>query len=103
MTCSTAARRVASNRECLLAQVLHTPTITFEIQQLVLNSTSKLLAVVGAHSVVVVVLPRRGWSTAVGKTIECRSVLCERLPGFSLLRALSHNNKEITWREARGS
>ncbi|KWU45781.1 hypothetical protein RHOSPDRAFT_16079 [Rhodotorula sp. JG-1b] len=53
-------------------KVLHTPTITFEIQQLVLNSTSKLLAVVGAHSVVVVVLPRRGWSTAVGKTIECR-------------------------------
>ncbi|GAA5873287.1 hypothetical protein JCM3774_005932 [Rhodotorula dairenensis] len=53
-------------------KILHTPSITFEIQQLVLNPTSKLLAVVGAHSVVVVVLPRRGWSTAVGRTIECR-------------------------------
>ena len=75
MACTTAARRVADHLRLSIAQVLHTPTITFEIQQLVLNSTSKLLAVVGAHSVVVVVLPRRGWSTAVGKTIECRSVL----------------------------
>lgn len=55
-------------------QVLNTPAINFEIQQLVLNSTSKLLAVVGAHSVVVVVLPRRGWANTVGKTIECRCV-----------------------------
>ncbi|BGO88818.1 hypothetical protein NBRC10512_002173 [Rhodotorula toruloides] len=53
-------------------KVLDTPAINFEIQQLVLNSTSKLLAVVGAHSVVVVVLPRRGWANTVGKTIECR-------------------------------
>ncbi|BGP00811.1 hypothetical protein NBRC10513v2_000936 [Rhodotorula toruloides] len=53
-------------------KVLNTPAINFEIQQLVLNSTSKLLAVVGAHSVVVVVLPRRGWANTVGKTIECR-------------------------------
>ncbi|BGP29327.1 hypothetical protein JCM10296v2_001066 [Rhodotorula toruloides] len=53
-------------------KVLNTPAIGFEIQQLVLNSTSKLLAVVGAHSVVVVVLPRRGWANTVGKTVECR-------------------------------
>ncbi|BGP22116.1 hypothetical protein JCM10295v2_000994 [Rhodotorula toruloides] len=53
-------------------KVLHTPAITFEIQRLVLNPTSKLLAVVGAHSVVVVVLPRRGWASTVGKTVECR-------------------------------
>ncbi|GAA6047947.1 hypothetical protein JCM3770_006438 [Rhodotorula araucariae] len=53
-------------------KVLDTPAITFEIQQLVLNPTSKLLAVIGAHSVVVVVLPRRGWTNTVSKALECR-------------------------------
>ncbi|BGP45314.1 hypothetical protein JCM10450v2_001132 [Rhodotorula kratochvilovae] len=53
-------------------KVLNTPIITFEIQQLVLNPTSKLLAVIGAHSVVVVVLPRRGWANNTSKTLECR-------------------------------
>ncbi|GAA5979084.1 hypothetical protein JCM10908_002799 [Rhodotorula pacifica] len=65
-------RQSLADRDIGEYKVLHTPTITFDIQQLVLNPTSKLLAVVGAHSVVVVVLPRRGWSSAVGKTIECR-------------------------------
>ncbi|GAA5969759.1 hypothetical protein JCM21900_004192 [Sporobolomyces salmonicolor] len=55
-------------------KVLNTPTVTFEIQQLVLNPTSKLLAVIGAHSVVVVVLPRKGWATSVGRMLECRSL-----------------------------
>ncbi|GAA5898603.1 hypothetical protein JCM8208_004711 [Rhodotorula glutinis] len=55
-------------------KVLNTPAVTFEIQQLVVNPTSKLLAVVGAHSVVVVVLPRRGWTNTVTKTLECRSL-----------------------------
>jgi nucleoporin NUP82 len=58
----------------LTGQTLDTPAINFEIQQLVLNSTSKLLAVVGAHSVVVVVLPRKGWANSVGKVLECRCV-----------------------------
>ncbi|KAI5479721.1 nuclear pore complex, nucleoporin 88 family protein [Pseudohyphozyma bogoriensis] len=56
-------------------KVLSTPCINFEIQQLVLNETSKLLAVVGAHSVAVVVLPRKGWSGTLGRTLECRSLL----------------------------
>ena len=53
---------------------MNAPAVTFEIQQLVVNPTSKLLAVVGAHSVVVVVLPRRGWTNTVSKTLECRCV-----------------------------
>lgn len=55
-----------------LLQTLHTPSITFEIQQLILNPTSKLLAVIGVHSVAVVVLPRKGWATSLSRTIECR-------------------------------
>ncbi|GAA5936883.1 hypothetical protein JCM3775_002734 [Rhodotorula graminis] len=55
-------------------KVLNTPAVTFEIQQLIVSPTSKLLAVVGAHSVVVVVLPRRGWTNTVSKTLECRSL-----------------------------
>ncbi|GAA5826203.1 hypothetical protein JCM11251_007206 [Rhodosporidiobolus azoricus] len=76
-------------------KVLDTPTITFEIQQLVLNPTSKLLAVIGAHSVVVVVLPRKGWANSVGKTLECRSLpvgkFYHTLPGSPLVaQALWH-------------
>ncbi|GAA5903052.1 hypothetical protein JCM6882_009679 [Rhodosporidiobolus microsporus] len=70
-------------------KVLNTPTINFEIQQLVLNSTSKLLAVVGAHSVVVVVLPRKGWANSLGKTLDCRSLpvgkFYHALPGSPLV------------------
>ncbi|GAA6029974.1 hypothetical protein JCM8097_009196 [Rhodosporidiobolus ruineniae] len=70
-------------------KVLSTPTINFEIQQLMLNPTSKLLAVVGAHSVVVVVLPRKGWANSVGKTLECRSLPIGKfhhaLPGSPLV------------------
>ncbi|ORY54488.1 hypothetical protein BCR35DRAFT_335787, partial [Leucosporidium creatinivorum] len=54
--------------------LLTTPAIPFEIQQLVLNPTSKLLAVIGLHSILVLVLPRKGWSSSVGRSIECRSL-----------------------------
>ncbi|SCZ91855.1 BZ3500_MvSof-1268-A1-R1_Chr5-3g08179 [Microbotryum saponariae] len=54
-------------------KVLHTPLINFEIQQLVLNPTNTFLAVVGAHSIAVVVLPRKGSSSIVGSTVECRA------------------------------
>ncbi|BGP13210.1 hypothetical protein JCM10213v2_001129 [Rhodosporidiobolus nylandii] len=70
-------------------KTLNTPAITFEIQQLVLNSTSRLLSVVGAHSVVVVDLPRKGWANAVGKTLECRALTVGKfyhsLPGSPLV------------------
>ncbi|GAA6015593.1 hypothetical protein JCM10207_008138 [Rhodosporidiobolus poonsookiae] len=76
-------------------KTLNTPAITFDIQQLVLNSTGKLLAVIGAHSVVVVVLPRKGWVNSVGKLLECRAhpvgKFYHALPGSPLVaQALWH-------------
>ncbi|TIA90313.1 hypothetical protein E3P99_01621 [Wallemia hederae] len=55
-------------------KTLHTPNIAFEIQALVLNHTKKLLAVVGTHQIVVVVLPRPGYARLVTPMIECRSI-----------------------------
>ncbi|KAL8291645.1 hypothetical protein RQP46_001903 [Phenoliferia psychrophenolica] len=59
-------------------KTLHTPSITFDIQHLVLNSTSKLLAVVGLHSIAVVVLPRKGWAGSIGRELDCRSLVIGR-------------------------
>ena len=55
--------------------MLDVPAVDFEIQQLILNPTSKLLAVIGVHSIAVVVLPRKGWSSSLNRVISCRSVL----------------------------
>jgi nucleoporin NUP82 len=56
------------------SQTLTSPTLNFPIVQLVPNPTGKLLAVVGAHQLVVVVLPRPGYVKLVTPTIECRSI-----------------------------
>lgn len=53
-------------------KTLKSTTLNFEIHQLVLNTTGKLLAVVGKNEVAVVVLPRKGWASAYGNQIECR-------------------------------
>ncbi|KAM0788026.1 hypothetical protein ACM66B_006225 [Microbotryomycetes sp. NB124-2] len=75
-------------------KTLHTPAIDFDILQIVANPTSKILAVVGTHSVAVVVLPRKGWSSSVSKTVECRSLLVGRfyhhLPG-------SQSTPQVLW------
>lgn len=57
------------------SKVLSTPAIDFSICSLVVNSNSKLLAVVGTHQVAVVVLPRKGWNGLLNNTIESRFVL----------------------------
>jgi len=59
----------------MFPQVLHTPNIEFEIHQLVLNPTNKLLAVAGAFQVAVVVLPRPGFTRLVSTTIDCKYAL----------------------------
>ena len=56
----------------LLLQVLHTPNIQFDITQLSLNPTRKLLVVAGAFQVAVVVLPRPGFMRLVPTIIDCR-------------------------------
>ncbi|KDQ64728.1 hypothetical protein JAAARDRAFT_64568 [Jaapia argillacea MUCL 33604] len=55
-------------------KVLHTPNIQFEIHQLALSPSGKLLAVAGAFQVAVVVLPRTGFSRLVTATIDCKSI-----------------------------
>ncbi|KAM0750009.1 hypothetical protein T439DRAFT_381540 [Meredithblackwellia eburnea MCA 4105] len=76
-------------------KLLETPLIDYEIHHLVLNPTSKLLAVVGVHTVTVVVLPSKTWVTSIGKALPCRSLQVGRyyhsLPGSpSISSALFH-------------
>ncbi|KAJ6516069.1 hypothetical protein C8R45DRAFT_855821 [Mycena sanguinolenta] len=55
-------------------KTLHTPNLQFEIHQISLNPTGKLLAVAGASQVGVVVLPRSGFARLVPDTIDCKSL-----------------------------
>ncbi|KAF8974369.1 hypothetical protein BDZ97DRAFT_1900053 [Flammula alnicola] len=55
-------------------KTLHTPNIQFEIHQIALNPSGKLLAVAGAFQVAVIVLPRAGYSRLVPETIDCKAV-----------------------------
>ena len=63
----------------LLLQVLHTPNIQFDVSQLALNPTRKLLAVAGTFQVAVVVLPRPGFMRLVPTTIDCKYALIPRV------------------------
>ncbi|EGO27441.1 hypothetical protein SERLADRAFT_446672 [Serpula lacrymans var. lacrymans S7.9] len=56
------------------SKILKTPSIEFEIHQLALNPSGKLLAVAGASQVAVVVLPRAGYAKLVPTSIECKSI-----------------------------
>jgi hypothetical protein len=58
-----------------LFQTLHTPNLQFEIRQISLNTSGKLLAVAGTHQVAVVVLPRAGYSRLVPEVIDCKYAL----------------------------
>ncbi|PPQ77332.1 hypothetical protein CVT25_010914 [Psilocybe cyanescens] len=55
-------------------KTLNTPTIKFEIHQISLNPSGKLLAVAGAYQVAVIVLPRSGYSRLIPEAIDCKSV-----------------------------
>jgi nucleoporin NUP82 len=55
-----------------LFQTLHTPNLQFEIRQISLNPSGKLLAVAGIHQIAVVVLPRVGYSRLVPEVIDCK-------------------------------
>lgn len=56
----------------LCKQTLHTPNVQFEIHQISLNPSGKLLAVAGAFQVAVVVLPRSGFTRLVPDTVDCK-------------------------------
>ncbi|KAF4574789.1 hypothetical protein EYR36_006139 [Pleurotus pulmonarius] len=55
-------------------KTLGTPSIQFEIHELALNPSGKLLAVAGAFQVAVVVLPRSGVTRLVPEIVDCKSV-----------------------------
>ncbi|KAF9055104.1 hypothetical protein BDZ89DRAFT_1055715 [Hymenopellis radicata] len=55
-------------------KTLHVPNVQFDIHQIALNPSGKLLAVAGAFQVAVIVLPRPGFSRLVPDTLDCKSV-----------------------------
>ncbi|KAJ7095237.1 hypothetical protein B0H15DRAFT_774867 [Mycena belliarum] len=55
-------------------KTLHTPNLQFEIHQISVNPSGKLLAVAGAREVGVIVLPRSGFARLVPDTIDCKSL-----------------------------
>ncbi|KAJ7499068.1 hypothetical protein FB451DRAFT_1334620 [Mycena latifolia] len=55
-------------------KTLHTPNLQFEIHQISVNPSGKLLAVAGACQVGVIVLPRSGFARLVPDTIDCKSL-----------------------------
>ncbi|KAF8665610.1 hypothetical protein AX16_000066 [Volvariella volvacea WC 439] len=55
-------------------KTLHTPNVQFEIHQIVLNPSGKLLAVAGAFQVAVIVMPRAGSTRLIPQTIDCKTV-----------------------------
>jgi len=56
-------------------QTLYSPNVQFEIHQMVLNPSGKLLAVAGAFEVAVVVLPRAGFMRLLPETIDSKYAL----------------------------
>ncbi|KAG9099424.1 hypothetical protein FRC06_005294 [Ceratobasidium sp. 370] len=55
-------------------KVLSTPNVTFEIKHMVVNTTGKLLAVIGARQIAVVILPRPGVAKTSSTRLECSSI-----------------------------
>ncbi|KAI5829840.1 hypothetical protein K523DRAFT_352178 [Schizophyllum commune Tattone D] len=55
-------------------KTLHCPNVQFNIHQIALNPSGKLLAVAGAFQVAVIVLPRPGFMRLVPNVIDCKSV-----------------------------
>nr|GAT54001.1 predicted protein [Mycena chlorophos] len=55
-------------------KTLHTPNLQFDIRQIALNPSGKLLAVAGDCQVGVVVLPRSGYARLLPDKIDCKSL-----------------------------
>ena len=55
-------------------KTLASPELTITPECLLVNATGKLLAVVGTHEVIIVVLPRRGYERQVGARLDVMAV-----------------------------
>lgn len=73
-----------------IVQTLKSPHLTFQICQTVLNPAGRLLAVVGHHQLVILVLPKTGHATSVNSDVNCRLVFS------SLFFPLSQSNLMLT-------
>lgn len=56
------------------SKTLDNPNINFTIRALSVNPNGKLMAVAGDHEIVVVVLPRSGYTRSRAEMVECRCV-----------------------------
>ncbi|EIM88529.1 uncharacterized protein STEHIDRAFT_77614 [Stereum hirsutum FP-91666 SS1] len=63
-----------NNKASRSYKVLHTPNLQFDVHQLALNPSGKLLAVAGAFQIAVVVLPRPGFTKLVPQVVDCKSI-----------------------------
>jgi len=70
--CDSSPDQVGAELELGLYKLIKTTTVQFDIHQLILNPSGKLLAVVGQSEVVVVMLPRKGWASGYATVVECR-------------------------------
>ncbi|KAK4686952.1 nucleoporin NUP82, partial [Tremellales sp. Uapishka_1] len=75
-------------------QTLKSPHLTFTIHQLVLNPTKRLLAVVGETQLVVVVLPKTGFSSSVTSAVTVRSFVVD---AFSRSKSSSSTITKVDW------
>ncbi|WVR08211.1 hypothetical protein IAU60_005258 [Kwoniella sp. DSM 27419] len=55
-------------------QTLQSPHLSFPVQQVVLNTTGRLLAVVGHHQIVVLVLPKSSHADTEERVLDCRAI-----------------------------
>ena len=69
-----AKRHVEQGEGALSYKVLTNEALNFPIQSILVNSTGKLLAVVGVYEVVIVILPRRGYMKQVGTALPVKAV-----------------------------
>ncbi|OCF37125.1 hypothetical protein I316_01031 [Kwoniella heveanensis BCC8398] len=53
---------------------LHSPSLNFAIHHVIPNPTGRLLAVVGHHQIVVLVLPKNSYSVPQSGEVECRAI-----------------------------
>jgi hypothetical protein len=63
--------------DMLTQQTLTSSHLDFAIHTILLNPTKRLLAVIGRNRLVVVILPKSGWSSGGGE-IRCRSIEIDR-------------------------
>ncbi|WRT69531.1 uncharacterized protein IL334_006518 [Kwoniella shivajii] len=74
-------------------KTLKSPSLTFSINHIIPNPSGRLLAVVGHHQVVVVVLPKTSYSSSSGD-VECRAI---RVDEFQFSPSSNDTISKVSW------